>query len=112
MRLSVVGRAKGLMTYSKKIVFNEKPPKPEDFESNEEYDEALEKFIENVPRDRPISEEVYVAYTNYFDYGHLKDHFFKICDKEYYAAVHYLPDDLPPDSTNTRIFIVANLANE
>ena len=100
------------MAYSKKIVFDEKPPKPEDFESDEEYDEALEKFIENVPRDRPISEEVYVAYTNHFDYGHLKDQNFKIYDKEYYAAVHVLPDGLAPDSTNTRIFIVANFAKE
>ena len=107
-----MGRAKGLMAYSKKIVFDEKPPKLEDFESDDKYEEALEKFIDNVPRDRPISEEVYVACINYFDYGHLKDHFFKICDKEYYAAVHVLLDDLAPDSTNTRIFIVANIANE
>ncbi len=100
------------MVYSKKIVFDEKSPKSEDFESDEEYNEALEKFINNVPNDRPISEEVYVAYTNYFDYGHLKDHFFKICDKEYYAAVHVLPDDLAPDSTNIRIIIVARTRRE
>ncbi len=96
------------MTYSKKIVFDEKPPKAEDFKDHENHWEALDQFIDNVPKDQPISEEVYEACIKHHGLGHIADHNFNICDKEYTASVHVVPDDLPPDHTNIRIFIVAH----
>lgn len=89
-------------TYDKDI------PRRKDFDDDGDYEVAMEGWSLNTRRDVPVSEEVYEAIRDYYDYAHITSKVFTIGDMEYRVEVLLLDDGESPDEMNTRILLVAH----